>query len=190
MLVDKIGDFLFSELGLLQQFSMLSDVCLKLVLLFLEQPDDILQFVLLRDLVPDLQHVLLYLLLVEVVLLVVKLILPLEFLLLLQQILDIQPMSPQLTLINTMPITLSYRALLQLQSSASFLQELLLRALGQSGHHALQVPEMAIFTMQQFCLLLLPAHETTEGVIQQFFQVLFFDGVKFDVVLLDYILPL
>lgn len=115
---------------------MLNDVCLKLVLLVLQQPDDILQLVLLYDLVPNLQHILLDLLFVEIVLLVVKLVLALEFLLLLQQILDIHPMSPQLTLISIMPITVFNRAFLQAQSSASFLQELLLRALDQSGHYA------------------------------------------------------
>lgn len=43
--------------------------------------------------------------------------------------------------------------------------------------------------MQHFRLLLLLAHEAAEGITQQFFEVLFFDGVKFDVVLLDNILP-
>ena len=48
---------------------------------------------------------------------------------------------------------------------------------------------MAIFAMQQIRSLLLAVHEAAEGVTQQLFQILFFDGVKFDVVLLDNILP-
>ena len=168
---------------------MLGDVRLQLLLLLLQQPHQILQLALLCQLGPDLGHVLLDFLLVEVLLLVVEVVLALELLLLPQQLLDVQSMHSQLIRVNIMIIAKPNRALFHLQPVAPFLHELLLRALRQPAHYAFQVAEVAVFAVQHFRLLLLPAHEAAKGIIKQLLQVLFFDRVKFDVVLLDYILP-